>query len=159
MKKVVLASVLCFVTFLSGYSQTKQESIKELFHLMQTDSMIDKSFSTMIPAIQNQMQGLLKDSVARVHSKEMMNSLMKTAKEISKKMMDEDLVVLYDKYFTQGEVDDFIRFYKTPSGQKMIKIMPEMQKEIMIIMMQKYMPELQKSIKVQTDELIKNRKN
>ena len=152
MKKVFLTSVFCFVVFISGYSQTKQESIKELFHTMQTDSLIDKSFTSMIPGILNQMQGQIKDSTARAHSKETMISVMQTAKEISKKMLNEDMVASYDKYFTQNEINDFIRFYKSPSGQKFIQVTPDIQKDMMTAMMQKYMPEIQKTIKAKIEE-------
>ena len=152
MKKMFLTSVFCFVVFISGYSQTKQESIKELFHTMQTDSLIDKSFTSMVPGILNQMQGQIKDSTARARSKEMMISVMQTAKEISKKMLNEDMVASYDKYFTQNEINDFIRFYKSPSGQKFIQVTPDIQKDMMTAMMQKYMPEIQKTIKAKIDE-------
>jgi len=136
MKKVILAAVLCLSVFCNSYSQAKQESIKQLFHLMQTDSLIDKMFSSMIPQILNQQQMQITDSVSRV-------------KEISTKLINEDMVVLYDKYFSQAEINDFISFYKTPSGQKMINMTPDIQKDLMTVMMQKYMPEMQKSIMVQ----------
>ena len=153
MKKVFLTSVFCFFVFINGYSQTKQESIKELFHAMQTDSLMDKTFASMIPGLMNQMQSQIKDSTTRARSKEMMNSVMQTTKDISKKMINEDLVALYDKYFTQNEINDFIGFYKSPSGQKFINVTPNIQKDLMMVMMQKYMPELQKAIKTRIDEL------
>jgi len=153
MKKVILLSVFCLVAFINGYAQTKQESIKELFHVMQTDSLTDKMLASMAPALQNQMQGQIADSAAKVNSAEIMKSIMQTVKEISKKMLDEDMVGLYDKYFTQDEIKDYIRFYKTPSGQKFLKVMPDLQKDLMDVMMQKYMPEMQKTLKEKFDEM------
>lgn len=47
MKKVVL--VFYFVSFVNGYSQTKEESIKELFNVIQKDSLMGKMFKSMIP--------------------------------------------------------------------------------------------------------------
>ena len=156
MKKVILVLMFCLpVLVINGFSQTKQESIKELFSLMKQDSMIDKMFGSMIPAMMNQMKSQfpVKDSMANVRSNEMMKSTMQTVKEISKKMINEDMVGLYDKYFTQGEINDFIAFYKTLSGQKMINLTPEITKDLMMIMMQKYMPEIQKTIKEQTEKM------
>jgi hypothetical protein len=147
MKKVIFGIMFCFIMYSNGYSQTKQESIKELFHLMRSDSLTDRMFTAMIPTMQMQMQGQIKDSATLAHSNEMMGTMMQTVKEISKKMINEDIVTIYDKYLTQNEINDLISFYKTTTGQKFIKIMPEMQKEIMTVMYQKYMPELQKSIK------------
>jgi hypothetical protein len=147
MKKAILGIMFYFIVYPNGYSQTKQESIKELFHLMASDSLTDRMFTAMIPTMQKQMLGQIKDSATLAHSKEMMGTMMESVKEISKKMINEDMVTIYDKYLTQNEINDLISFYKTPTGQKFIKIMPEMQKEIMTVMYQKYMPEILKSIK------------
>jgi uncharacterized protein len=68
-------------------------------------------------------------------------------------MINEDMVTLYDKYYTQNEINDFIIFYKSPSGQKFTKVSPDIQKDLMMVMMQKYMPEIQKTIKTKIDEL------
>jgi len=153
MKKVILISIFFASTLFNSYSQTKQESIKELFHIMQQDSLMDKMFTSMVPMMFNQMQSQLKDSTSRKHSEEMMSTTMQTVKEITKKIINEDMVVLYDKYFTQKEINDFILFYKTPSAQKFIHVTPDIQKELMMVVMQKYVPEIQKTMQAKTDEI------
>ena len=154
MKKVICILLFILPLLINSYSQTKQESIKELFHLMQQDSIMDKMFNSVIPSIMNQMQSRMPiDSTAKVHSNEMLNFIMQTAKDISKKMIDEDMVVLYDKYFTQDEIKDFVTFYKSPSGQKFIKVTPDIQKDVMMVMMQKYIPEMQKAVKNRIEEM------
>jgi len=157
MKKVIFVLLFILPLLINSYSQTKQESIKELFHSMQQDSIMDKMFNSMVPSIMNQMQSQMSiDSTAKVHSNEMMNSIMQTAKEISKKLINEDMVVLYDKYFTQNEIKDFITFYKSPSGQKFIKVTPDIQKDLMMVMMQKYISEMQKAVKDRIEEKMKS---
>lgn len=141
--------MICAVAAINSYSQTKQESIKELFHLMKQDSLIDKMFTSMTQSMLSQIN----DSTARANSKEMMNSTRQTVLEISKKIINEDVVVLYDKYFSQNEINDFIAFYKSPSGQKLINVTPDIQKDMMMVMMQKYMPEIQKSFKAKSEEI------
>jgi hypothetical protein len=154
MKKVILVLMIC-IPSLMGYSQTKQESIKELFHVMQQDSIMDKMFSSMIPSMINQMksQHPINDSLANARSNEMMKAMMQTTRLIMKKMMDEDMVTLYDKYFSQKEINDYIAFYKTPSGQKFIKVTPDISKDLMGIMMQKYVPEIQNAVKTKVEEM------
>jgi hypothetical protein len=154
MKNVVLFLMICILS-LTGYSQTKQESIKELFHVMQQDSTMEKMFSSMIPSMMNQMKSQfpVKDSLANARSNELLKSTMQTIKIITKKMMDEDMVALYDKYFSQNEINDYIAFYKSPSGQKFINVSPFITKDLMMIMMQKYMPEIQKMAKAKAEEL------
>jgi uncharacterized protein len=157
MKKAILVLVFILPLLMNSYSQTKQESIKELFHVMQQDSIMDKMFNSMIPAMMNQMQSQMpSDSTAKVRSNEMMNTIIQTVKEISKKLIDEDMVVLYDKYFTQNDINDFIAFYKTQSGQKLLKVTPDLQKDLMMVMMQKYIPEMQKTVKDRTEEIKKS---
>jgi len=157
MKKAILVLVFILPLLMNSYSQTKQESIKELFHVMQQDSIMDKMFNSMIPAMMNQIQSQMpSDSTAKVRSNEMMNTLIQTAKEISKKLIDEDMVVLYDRYFTQNDINDFIAFYKTQSGQKLLKVTPDLQKDLMMVMMRKYIPEMQKTVKDRTEEMKKS---
>lgn len=153
MKKVILSSIFCFFILASSHAQTKQASIKELFHLMQTDSIMEKTFASIIPSMLNQMPSAIKDSTSLAQRDKMMGGIMKIAKDICTKMINEDMVVIYDKYFSQAEVNDFIRFYKTPAGQKFIKMTPTIQGDLMNIMMQKYMPEMTKSIATTISEI------
>jgi hypothetical protein len=41
------------------------------------------------------------------------------------------MLEVYDKYFTEAEVKDLIDFYKTPTGQKFIKILPQISAEML----------------------------
>ena len=67
-------------------------------------------------------------------------------KPIINKMMNEDMVAIYDKYFTDSEIKDYIAFYKSPSGQKFVNVTPALQADIMNIMMKDYMGEIQKAV-------------
>jgi hypothetical protein len=147
MKKPILLVIIFVATTFTSFSQTKRESIKELFHLMQTDSTMEKTFAAIVPAIMTQIPKEYKDSTKLAQMTQFMNSLFTSSKVMCKKMLDEDLVVIYDKLFTENEINDLIVFYKTPTGKKMIEKLPEMQKEITTMLMQKYMPELQNNIK------------
>jgi len=98
MKKTILLSIILAVTTFTLFSQTKQESIKELIHLMQTDSIMNKTFKNIMPLLMKQISTELKDSSRLAITKEFMNSMFLSGKEISKKIMDEDISGLYDKY-------------------------------------------------------------
>lgn len=152
MKKVILTSVICLLINICGYTQTKQESIKELFRLMKMESSVDEIFTNMIPGMFSQMQKQNKDSISNERSTEISESFMQEAKEMSIKMINEDMVALYDKYFTQNEINDLIIFYKTPSGQKFIEVSPDIQIDLMTVMGQKYIPEIRKSLESKIKE-------
>ena len=51
MKKLVLFFALFTSVSFVGFSQTKQENIKEMLKLMQVEQMISKSYEGMIPMI------------------------------------------------------------------------------------------------------------
>jgi len=121
---------------------------------MKNDSMMNKMLDSMVPSMARQMQSQVKDSVASAISVNIMNVSMQTVKGFIPQMMD-DMALIYDKYFTEKEIKDFIVFYKSPSGQRYLSLSPEIMKEFMGTMMQKYMPEIQKTLASKMVELKK----
>ena len=121
---------------------------------MKNDSMMNKMLDSMVPSMAKQMQLQVKDSVASAISVNIMNVSMQTVKGFIPQMMD-DMALIYDKYFTEKEIKDFIVFYKSPSGQRYLSLSPEIMKEFMGTMMQKYMPEIQKTLASKMVELKK----
>lgn len=155
MKKSIFLLLFSVCFFSAAFAQTtKQKSIKELFLIMKNGSMMNKMLDSMVPAMANQMKSQVKDSVARAKSIDIMNVSMETAKGFFPRMMD-DMALIYDKYFTEKEIKDFIVFYKSPSGQKYLNLSPVIMKEFMGTMMQKYLPEMQTAIKTKIEELKK----
>lgn len=136
MKKTILVSIICSLTFFAAFPQSKQESIKELFSLMKTESIFDK---LVIP-----LQGLQKDSISKVFTGLFMNSI----KTMYLKIMNEDMVGIYDKYYTQQEINDLIRFYKSKTGMKFVNKAPDIQNEIMSIIKTKYLNEFMNNVAV-----------
>ena len=45
-------------------------------------------------------------------------------KEMNPEEIENMIIPVYDKHFTEKEIDDFITFYKTDSGKKLIEKMP-----------------------------------
>jgi hypothetical protein len=143
MKKVVLTIVLCVFAISNSFSQTKQESIKELFHLMHKDSTIDRTLTSMMPSLTKMTQR--KDSTLAENERNSLNSKLQMAKDISIKMQIEEMA-LYDKYFSQKEILDLIAFYKTQSGRRLIELTPKIQNELMLIVQQKYMQDIMRLV-------------
>ncbi len=146
MKKTILFSIFFSVITFTATSQTKQESIKQLIHLMRTDSMMEKTFNAIVPTLMAQFPEECQDSTKSASLNQFSNSMIASGKVIFNKMLNEDIVGLYDKFYTENEINDLITFYRTPTGQKIIKTTPEMQKEIMLLVMKKFMPEMKKNI-------------
>jgi hypothetical protein len=157
MKKTAFLLFFCITAFTTSFSQTKQAAISELIQVMKNDSMMNKMVDAMIPTMTNQLFSELKDSTAKVRSTEMMKIAMVTAKELAPKM-NVLMTSFYDKYFTESEINDFLTFYKSPTGRKSISIMPQMMNDMMSEMMKNYIPEMKKTMKVRMDEYIKKEK-
>ena len=158
MKKTAFLLFICITAFTSVFSQTKkQESINELIHITGNDSMMNKMIDGMVPAMTKQMLSEVKDSTAKARAAEIMKIAMETARELAPKM-NVLMTSFYDKYFTESEINDFLTFYKTPTGQKSISLMPQMMKDMMGEMMTNYIPEMKKTMKVRMDEYIKKEK-
>jgi len=161
MKKTLLLLLISIPFLLNPvWSQTKQESIKELLECMNQDSMTDRMLNGMIPVMMNQMKNQFspEDSSSKESFQEMMEFIAESTRNLTKKMIDAEMIDLYDKYFSQTEINDFLTFYKSPSGKKFIKVTPDLMKDLMVVMTQKYMPEIQKSIKSKIEETYNNNK-
>ncbi len=142
MKKFFIILLLSLLSVSYSQAQTKQESIKQLFKLMKTDSLYDKMMESIVPTIMQQSSKDASDPEAAATMKKAIDAM----KPIMNKMLNEDMVAIYDKYFTESEIKDYIAFYKSPSGQKFVNVTPAMQTDIMNIMMQKYIGEIQKAV-------------
>lgn len=146
MRRTILLSIIIALTTFSAFSQSKQESIKLLIHLMKTDSLVEKIFTSVVPVIMKQTLNNGQDSVQITSRVQNMNAVLASSKLLFNKILDEDIVEIYDKFYTENEIKDLIVFYSSPTGKKTIEKTPEMQKEIMSIVMQKYMLEKKKNI-------------
>ena len=142
MKKIFVILLLSLLSITYSQAQTKQESIKQLFKLMKTDSLYDKMMEAIVPTIIQQAGKDASDPEVAAKMQKAMNAM----KPIINKMMNEDMVAIYDKYFTDSEIKDYIAFYKSPSGQKFVNVTPAMQADIVNIMMKDYMGEIQKAV-------------
>jgi hypothetical protein len=113
MKQIMLALTFLLVLGLQSHSQSnpKKEKIKYLFSLMHQDSLINKTFEAMSVSMTSQMAILLKDTLnsnAGNNYSEKFTAIMatslKTAKENAKRLINEDMVDIYDKYFSIAEL-------------------------------------------------------
>jgi uncharacterized protein len=145
MKKLILVLLLSIPSFLNTQAATKQENIKALFTLMQTDSMAVKMMNSMMPMLMNPAS-TVKDSTARVQREAMLKKITGVMMDITKRLMNEDMTALYDKYYSEKDIKDLLAFYKSDAGKKMVKITPDLNKEMIMILVTKYLPEIQRSI-------------
>lgn len=141
----MLVLLFSIPAFLNCSALTKQENIKVLFQLMQTDSVVEKMMNSMIPMLTKSVPQ--QDSTANSQMAAMMNKMTQVMMVITKRLLNEDMIGLYDKYFTESEIKDLVTFYKSPAGKKMVAVSPDLNKEMVMILITKYIPEIQKMLK------------
>jgi len=154
MKKVFLFALLVIFMSVNLSAQTKKDKIIQLFGLMNSDKMISTMVDNMSKMFQNQSSEIKnekKDSI----QKEYFSYVMVETKEFSKKLINEDMVNLYDKYFTEPEIQKYIDFYNTPEGKKFIEQSPNLQSDLMTNIIKNYLPDLTKKFRNKLDELNK----
>jgi hypothetical protein len=146
MRKIILVLLFSIPVLLNCQAQTKQENIKVLFQLMQTDSVVEKMMNSMIPVMMKSVPQA-QDSTAKSLLDATMKKMTQVMMTITKRLLNEDMVGLYDKYFTESEIKDLATFYKSSAGKKMVAVSPELNKEMMMILITKYFPEMQQMLK------------
>ncbi|WP_115718474.1 DUF2059 domain-containing protein [Gallaecimonas mangrovi] len=158
----LIAICLMVMAFTAHADQnSKQQKIDQLVKLMHMDKMVDAMTGSM-----EQMMGNLSRQLGvkpseqpifdRYHHK--MMALMK--EEMNWQKMEPMVASIYDKNFTEKQIDDMVAFYKTDTGQTILKKMPEVMKESIEAsqtMAKDMLPKLRKISLELKDELTKAR--
>lgn len=158
MKKLSVMTILLILSLFMAKGQDKSEDISHLMSLMQIEKMVDGMMGSMQKNIEQQMSmQIQKEAKDEKAIKDMVEKIVgvitSEVSVISKRMVKEDLPSVYDKLFTQPEIKDLIRFYESPTGQKLLAVSPQISEEIMMLMTTKYMPSLNQKIMEVTSEI------
>jgi len=119
MKK--LAFVIFFVIGISVsgiYGQTKNDDIIKMMRISGSDKMAAQVFDAMMA----QFKPVLPNANwAEIKRKANLDGLLY------------ECIPVYDKYYTHDEIKQFIKFYESPLGKKMVQTTPLIMNETMII--------------------------
>ena len=122
-----------------------KEDIEKYLQIMHSKEMMTKMMDAMTkPMHQMIHEQYLKDKDKLPGDFEVrMNKVMDDyIKSLPFDDIMETMVPVYQKHFTKGDVDTLVAFYSTPTGQKLIRELPEITAEAM----QNAMPLLRKSM-------------
>lgn len=121
MKKTLLIASFVFVSFLTNaQNTTKTEKIKHLLELTGSGKLGMQ--------VMDQMMSSFKNSYSTV-KQEFWDDFRK---EINANDIENLILPVYDKYYTETDIDQLITFYNSPIGKKMIQNMPLVMKESML---------------------------
>lgn len=159
-KSIVLAAIVLALSLLgcataekpvSGMasdSASKRESVEELLDLIDADSLIDNLYSQMGQTFQGMGQQLgIKPSEQELFDKFMGRLAEVMKEEMSWDKMEEPMIKIYLKHYTEKEVQDQITFYRSESGQSMINKQADVARDTMMMsqdIVRRFLPKLKK---------------
>lgn len=156
LKKLFLLLILTITFIMSTIAQDKITDIKYLLKLVNSEQVSDAMINSMIPVLKQQASEKIQENSAKEKFNSLMDTLIIEVKELSNKLVNVELVNIYGKHFTHEEIKDLIKFYKSPTGKKLLEKSPEITKELMNSMMTKHMPEFQENLNKKLEEFKEN---
>ena len=108
----------------------KQKKIKELFQVMDIQAATNEISQMMLNDTGNMKLSKNQKAAMQKEMQSMMDYVLNKQAE------------LYDKHFTEQEIDDILNFYKTPAGKKIIEETPKITKELFTDLMENYYPDM-----------------
>ncbi|MBA0884000.1 DUF2059 domain-containing protein [Flavobacterium undicola] len=121
MKKSLLILSFCVLSLSANAQNTsKSNKINQLLELTGTGKMGIQMMNQMITSF--------KTSYSKAGDKFWDDFKNEVKAEDLEKM----IIPIYDKYYTESDIDQLIVFYNSPVGKKMISTMPQVMQESMI---------------------------
>ena len=133
-----------------------EASIQQLLEVGQAHKLVD----TMTAQMDGYMKQIMQQATQGQHiTPEIQKGIDKREAEMMsmlKELLDWDklepmYVRVYQKSFTQGEVDGMVAFYKTPIGQALLTKMPAVMQNTLNEMQQMMQPMMQRMQRMQQD--------
>jgi len=119
MKRVALAVIFVVGMGVSGiYGQSKNDDIVKMMKVSGADKMAAQVFDAMTAQFKPMMPNA---NWAEIKKKANFEGLLY------------DCVPVYAKYYTHDEIKQFIKFYESPLGKKMVETTPLIMNETMVI--------------------------
>jgi hypothetical protein len=154
-RTLVLLTVVCTASY-AAETPPNEESVRKLLEVSQIHKVLD--------AVMGQMDGYMKQAIAQVTQGQSLSPQMKKNIErrqaemvsIFKEMLDwhklEPMYIrVYQKTFTQSEVDNLIAMYQSPGGQALLNKMPVVLQNTMNEMQPIMQPIMQRIQRMQRD--------
>jgi hypothetical protein len=138
----------------------QKETLNELFKVTESRKMMDSAYGQMDVMFQQMAQGMnVTESQKPIMDKFFAKYSAMVKEELSWEKLETPIADAYSSVYTDDEVKEIIKFYKSPVGQKLLKKMPELMQATMGVMqksMKDIMPKVQAIQKELADELAKD---
>lgn len=117
----------------SAIDPEKEADIRKLLELANTKAMFNQTIGTMMSLIQKSLlQANPDDPKAQMFSNLIAQQLRGDMASQYNELVNQ-LVPVYDKYYTKDDIEQIIQFYQSPIGQKLLKVTPDLSRETQTI--------------------------
>ena len=100
------------------------DTANDLAEILGLTNQLEQGFDAMMPLIEQQVKQLNLNDEQEAELKEIYKTWY--VEDIDHKALAKDIVKIYAETFTAEELEQLIIFYRTPIGQKTLKIFPEL---------------------------------
>lgn len=167
MKRFLVAAIVCCAFGLSCAAQSTadspatKEDVERYLQAIHSSDMMSK----MVDAMSRPMHQMVHDEYMKNQDRLPGNFEEQNNQRLDSMMKDmpwdemmEAMVPAYQKHFTKGDIDALISFYSSPTGQKMLREMPEIMADAMqavMPIMRRHMDAVNKNLREQMAQSLK----
>jgi hypothetical protein len=148
-RTLIVGWVLCVSAAAAAEAPASAASIQEMLRITEARKLVDSMFTQLETIMRSSMQHAIKGRTISAEEQKIMDGM--TTKTLA--MMREELswdkleplyLRVYQKTFTQEEVDGMLTFYRSPAGVAVIKKMPMVIQQTMSEMQERMGPMMQR---------------
>ena len=161
MKNILIILIALLSINAVAQEATKDEKLKELVNVMDMDSMLESMYSQMEIMMQNAATEMgVKPSEQPIFDEYYSKMTLVMRESMSWEKMEPGIVALYDRNFTEKEIDSMLEFYKSDAGKAILEKMPAVMNESMLLgqeLMRDTIPKLKEISQQLAEDLEKSR--
>jgi hypothetical protein len=127
-----LAAVLLLAAAVPAFAAPPSQKQKELIDQIITLTRLDENVRFLIDSMLERMGTTLNEKRGDEEKKDFERYRQLVREKIDYRQIVRDIYVpLYAKYLTEQELADDVAFYKSPSGQKVVTVLPAIERDAM----------------------------
>jgi uncharacterized protein len=117
-----------------GDAPATKEDIQKLFEVMQIHQQMHQVMDAMMKQQSAMIHETLKQRYPQTSAERIARAdqmIAETMKDMPMDAMLDDMIPIYQRYFSKTDIDAMSTFYASPTGQKMMREMPALTSEAM----------------------------
>jgi hypothetical protein len=167
MKRFLVAVTLCVAFCANGFAQqidntpATKEDVQRYFDVMHSRDLMSKMVDAMIKPMHQMVHDQYlkdKDRLPADFESRMNKQMDDMLKEMPWDEMIQAEMPAFQKHLTKGDIDSILAFYTSPTGQKLLKEMPEIMAEAMesaMPVIRRYIEGMGDRVQKETAELLR----